>query len=55
MAGVLGKIKWQIDSYGHPDCYAHGTFWERSKDHFFAMQASATHATGLEFLPQSYT
>jgi hypothetical protein len=47
MAGVLGKIKRQIDSYGRPDCYAHGTFWERPKDPFFAMQASATRATGV--------
>ena len=47
MADVLGKIRRQIDSYGCPDCYAHGTFWECPKDPLFAMQASATRATGV--------
>jgi hypothetical protein len=35
MAGVLGKIKQQIDSYGRPNCCANGTFWERPKDPLF--------------------
>jgi hypothetical protein len=47
MAGVLGKIKQQIDSYGRPNCYANGTFWERPKDPLFEMQVSATCATGV--------
>ncbi|KIM88469.1 hypothetical protein PILCRDRAFT_3452 [Piloderma croceum F 1598] len=47
MADILGRIKWQIESHGHPDCYANGTFWEHPKDPPFALQASATHATGV--------
>jgi hypothetical protein len=47
MADILGRIKQQIDSRGRPDCYANGTFWERPKDPLFALQASATRATGV--------
>lgn len=47
MADVLGRIKRQIDSRGRPDCYANGTFWEHPKDPLFALQASATRATGV--------
>ena len=47
MTDILGKVKRQIDSYGRPDCYAHGTFWEHPKDPLFALQASATSSSGV--------
>jgi hypothetical protein len=47
MADILGRIKQQIDSHGRPNCYANGTFWEHPKDPLFALQASATCATGI--------
>ena len=31
MTDILEKVKRQIDSYGRPDCYAHGNFWEHPK------------------------
>ena len=47
MTDILGKVKRQIDSYGRPDCYAWGTFWEHPKDPLFALQASATSSSGV--------
>ena len=47
MAGILDKIKQQIDWHGHPDCYTHGTFWECPKYPIFALEASATCPTGI--------
>jgi len=47
MADILAKVKRQIDFHGRPDCYASGTYWKHPKDPLFALQASATRATGL--------
>jgi len=47
MTDILGKVKRQIDSYGTPDCYTRGTFWEHPKDPLFALHTSATRATGV--------